>query len=108
MLGIFLGVVDGRPAHKVDNLANCLESVGGAKSHNPLDLHGLLQGYFDLPPQMAQKNIAINCCWSHQQQLFLVSGPVETHDQSCVRPTTIYMYGNCASSSTGGEVTHSE
>jgi hypothetical protein len=39
----------GRPAHKADNLtAICepivLENVGASTSHNPLVLHGLLQG----------------------------------------------------------------
>jgi hypothetical protein len=31
----------GRPARKAD----CLENVGASTSHNPTDLHGLLQGY---------------------------------------------------------------
>jgi hypothetical protein len=38
------------PARKVDNLsaiclwADCLENVGASTSHNPIGLHGLLQG----------------------------------------------------------------
>jgi hypothetical protein len=38
----------GRPAHKADNLtaiwAHYLENVGASTSHNPMGLHGLLQG----------------------------------------------------------------
>jgi anti-sigma-K factor RskA len=39
----------GRPARKADNLTAicesiCLENVGGSTSHNPMGLHGLLQG----------------------------------------------------------------
>jgi hypothetical protein len=38
----------GRPARKADNLiaisADCLENVGASTSHNPMVLHGLLQG----------------------------------------------------------------
>jgi hypothetical protein len=39
----------GRPARKADNLtahllADCLENVGASTSHNPMALHGLLQG----------------------------------------------------------------
>jgi hypothetical protein len=38
----------GRPARKADNLianwADCLGNVGALKSHNPMGLHGLLQG----------------------------------------------------------------
>jgi hypothetical protein len=39
----------GRPAREADNLlrdlcADCLENVGASTSHNPMGLHGLLQG----------------------------------------------------------------
>jgi hypothetical protein len=39
----------GRPARKADNLtanlwADCIENVGASTSHNPMGLHGLLQG----------------------------------------------------------------
>jgi hypothetical protein len=35
----------GWPAHKADNLtAVCLKNVGASTSHNPMGLHGLLQG----------------------------------------------------------------
>jgi hypothetical protein len=39
----------GRPARKDDNLTaicepDCLENVGASTSHNPMGLHGLLQG----------------------------------------------------------------
>jgi hypothetical protein len=36
----------GRPARKADNL--CLENVGASTSHNPMGLHGLLQGWLYL------------------------------------------------------------
>jgi hypothetical protein len=37
--------VKGRPAREADNLtAICLENVGALTSHNPVGLHGLLQG----------------------------------------------------------------
>jgi hypothetical protein len=39
---------NGRPALKADNLtdiwAECPENVGASTSHNPMGLHGLLQG----------------------------------------------------------------
>jgi hypothetical protein len=37
----------GRPALKADHhlLADCLENVGASIPHNPIGLHGLLQGY---------------------------------------------------------------
>jgi hypothetical protein len=34
----------GRPARKVDNLTASKENVGASTSHNPMGLHGLLQG----------------------------------------------------------------
>jgi hypothetical protein len=38
----------GRPARNADPTANlwadCLENVGASTSHNPMGLHGLLQG----------------------------------------------------------------
>jgi hypothetical protein len=39
----------GRPVCQADNLtanlwADCLENVGASTSHNPMDLHALLQG----------------------------------------------------------------
>jgi hypothetical protein len=35
----------GRPARGADNLTtDCLENVGASTSHNPMGLHGLLQG----------------------------------------------------------------
>jgi hypothetical protein len=38
----------GRPARKAGNISICepifLENVGASTSHNPMDLHGLLQG----------------------------------------------------------------
>jgi hypothetical protein len=42
-------VKGGRTAHKVENLAaicltDCLQNVGASTSHNPMGLHGLLQG----------------------------------------------------------------
>jgi hypothetical protein len=34
-----------QPAHKADNLTSeLIENVGSSMSHNPVDLHGLLQG----------------------------------------------------------------
>jgi hypothetical protein len=33
-----------RPARKADNLTDCLEHVEASTSHNPMGLHGLLQG----------------------------------------------------------------
>jgi hypothetical protein len=37
----------GRPGRKTDKLsADGLENVGASPSHNPIGLHGLLQGYF--------------------------------------------------------------
>jgi hypothetical protein len=46
---IFLGG-KGRPARGAGNLTAicepiCLENVGASTSHNPMGLHGLLQGY---------------------------------------------------------------
>jgi hypothetical protein len=43
----------GRPAHKPEKTsppygADCLEIVGASMSHNPMGLHGLLQGYLYL------------------------------------------------------------
>jgi hypothetical protein len=43
----------GRPTRKADNLTAvcepiCLENVGASMSHNPMGLHGLLQGYIYL------------------------------------------------------------
>jgi hypothetical protein len=40
---------EGRPVRKADNLTaicrtDCLENVGASTSHNPMGLHGLLQG----------------------------------------------------------------
>jgi hypothetical protein len=37
----------GRPAHETDNLTaiyDCLENVGASTYHNPMGLHGVLQG----------------------------------------------------------------
>jgi hypothetical protein len=34
----------GWPARKADLTADCLENVGASTSHNPIGLHGLLQG----------------------------------------------------------------
>jgi hypothetical protein len=34
----------GRPARGANNLTDCLENVGASTSHNPMGLHGLLQG----------------------------------------------------------------
>jgi hypothetical protein len=37
----------GRPSLKSDNLTSiCLEKVGASTSHNPMDIHDLLQGSF--------------------------------------------------------------
>jgi hypothetical protein len=42
----------GRPARKADIIPicepDCLENVGASTSHNPMGLHGLLQGYLYL------------------------------------------------------------
>jgi hypothetical protein len=35
-------------------------------------------------------SIAVNCCWPSPALLFLVLGPVGTHDQIFVRSETIY------------------
>jgi hypothetical protein len=45
--------VKGRPARKAEQThrrlwADCLENVGTSISHNPMDLHGLLQEYLYL------------------------------------------------------------
>jgi hypothetical protein len=45
--------VKGLPVRKADNLTAiceyvCIESVGASTSHNPTDLHGLLQGQLSL------------------------------------------------------------
>jgi hypothetical protein len=41
---MFLGS-EARPVRKADNLnAECLDRVGSSTSHNPVGLHGLLQG----------------------------------------------------------------
>jgi hypothetical protein len=34
----------------------------------------------------------VNCCWSSPAQSYLVSGPVETHDQIFVRSKTVYVF----------------
>jgi hypothetical protein len=37
--------VKARPARKADKVTTiCLDNVGTSTSHNPIDLHGLLQG----------------------------------------------------------------
>jgi hypothetical protein len=57
----------GRPARKANNLthllwADCLENVGTSKSHNPMGLHGLLQGYFYFTFYFMIAFIFYTCC----------------------------------------------
>jgi hypothetical protein len=45
--GIFLGVKGGRLVGLMispPSVSHCLENVGASTSHNPMGLHGLLQG----------------------------------------------------------------
>jgi hypothetical protein len=61
----------GWPASKADNLTDirepdCLENVGASTSHNPMDLHGLLQGELHL----LLRTIASMCCSDVQACVF--------------------------------------